>query len=317
MNKLLDVKTGGAFRALVLVGVVMAAPRLWSGVVFQATSPYHHVRVVDRQGVRILSFDGTMETRMSLQNPLAGHFSYIEFFHVPLLMKPDATKVLTIGLGGGSVQRAYQAYHPQVEVHTVELDPVVVQVAKTYFGVTDTPKHRIRVGDGRVYLRRTQETYDAIVMDAYSKSRYGSFIPYHLATKEFFELASERMSDDGVLAYNVMGTMAGWQANVLGAMYKTMKSVFPHVYIFPASDSLNVVLIATKSDEALTLPQLQKRVIELTQKGRMRVPGMLQRIASFQTQAPPAAAGSKVLTDDFAPVDGLLSSAGSRAAQRE
>ena len=38
-------------------------------VIFQKYSPYHYVQVIDEGGVRMLSFNGTRETRMSLANP--------------------------------------------------------------------------------------------------------------------------------------------------------------------------------------------------------------------------------------------------------
>src|SRR5262249_14766022 len=36
---------------------------LQATVVFDATSPYHHIRVIDNRGLRVLSFDGSLETR--------------------------------------------------------------------------------------------------------------------------------------------------------------------------------------------------------------------------------------------------------------
>src|SRR5882757_2569361 len=76
-------------------------------VVFEATTPYHHIRVLDEGGVRVLSFDDSMESRMSLQNPLQGHFEYTEFFHMPWLWNTQMTNVLMVGLGGASTQRAF------------------------------------------------------------------------------------------------------------------------------------------------------------------------------------------------------------------
>src|SRR4030095_3528631 len=98
-------------------------------LVFERTSAYHHIRVVDEQGVRTLAFDGSFETRMSLQNPLQGHFEYTEYFHMPWLWL-NLSNVLMIGLGGGSTQRSYQHYCPTVNVETVEIDPMVVQVGQ-------------------------------------------------------------------------------------------------------------------------------------------------------------------------------------------
>jgi spermidine synthase len=279
---------------------------LSAAVVFQATSPYHNIRVIDAHGVRTLSFDRSVETRMSLANPLQGHFGYIDFFHMPWLFNSEMEHVLMIGLGGGSIQRAYRHYYPDVAVDTVELDPVVVDVAKRFFHVKEDDKHTIVVSDGRLFLRRTDKKYDAVILDAYSSNRYGSYIPHQLATKEFFELLRDAMTENGVVAYNVMGTLQGWRADLLGAVYKTMRTVFPHVYLFPAPDSLNVVLIATKSAEPVTGPMLLQKADRLIQEGKVTYPLFRQRVHSFRNIVPPAALRSPVLTDGFAPVDGLL-----------
>lgn len=180
-----------------IYGVVIGLP---AAIIFEAHSPYHHVQVIDQAGIRMLSFNGTRETKMSLANPLRGHFEYTDFFHMPWLWTTNLNRVLMVGLGGGSTQRSYQHYYTNVLVDTAELDPVVVTVAKKYFGVTETPQHKIHTEDGRVFLRRTTNRYDLIIMDAYTSTRYGSSIPPHLTTREFFTLASDHLTTNGVVA---------------------------------------------------------------------------------------------------------------------
>jgi spermidine synthase len=262
--------------------------------------------VVDDQGFRFLSFDGSQETRMSLLNPLQGHFEYTEFFHTPWLWNAQLTNILMIGLGGGSTQRAYQRYYPQVTVETVEIDPRVLQVARQFFFFTEGPTQQVHVEDGRVFLRRTETRYGAVLMDAYVQGRYGASIPYHLATKEFFELASRRLTTNGVFAFNVIGTLRGWHADMVGAVFRTMKSVFPQVYLFPATESQNVVLIGTKAAPPTDYNWLRQRAMLLMQKRQVTLPTFGQRLLSFHAEPPPDFQRCPVLADDFAPVDGLL-----------
>src|SRR2546422_8554543 len=65
--------------------VSATAAGISSAIIFEATSAYHHIRVIDQEGIRTLSFDGSMETRMSLRDPMKGHFEYTEYFHMPWL----------------------------------------------------------------------------------------------------------------------------------------------------------------------------------------------------------------------------------------
>ena len=286
---------------LVLAGVWCRAD-----AVFEVTSPYHNIRVVDRGDMRILSFDGTEETRMSLRDPRQGHFEYTEYFHLPWLWNTQLTQVLMIGLGGGSTQRAYEHYYPRVTVETAEIDPLVLHVAKEYFGLKESTTQRVQVQDGRVHLRRSKTVYDAIILDAYSENRYGAFIPYHLTTREFFELANQHLATNGVVAYNVMGTFDCWRADILGSIYKTMTAVFPQVCLFPARWSQNVVVIAVKSDRKLSQAQLEQQANLLIRSGQIKLPTFLTRLQVLRTEPPASFKNCRVLTDDFAPVEGML-----------
>lgn len=279
---------------------------LAASLVFEATSAYHHIRVTDSAGLRTLCFDDALETCMSIQDPLKGHFEYTEYFQMPWLWNTGITSVLMIGLGGGSTQRAFEHYYPQASIQSVEIDPLVKQVAQDYFGFQESDRQKVAVEDGRMFLRRSQARYDLIILDAYVQGRYGSSIPQHLATKEFFELARAHLNPtNGLLAYNVIGSLQGWHANVVGAIYHTLKTVFPQVYAFPAATSQNVVLIASTAAVRADLNALRQRGALLVRAGRITFPGFLYRLERFQGQTPPNAAGSPILTDDFAPVEGL------------
>ena len=290
--------------AVAVVSCLATAP-VHAGTIFEVTTVYHHIRVVDQGTERILFFDDAQQTRMSLQNPAAGHFEYTEFFHMPWLWNHRLTNVLMIGLGGGSVQRAFERFYPEVVIETVEIDPVVLRVARDFFNFKESSRQRVYIDDGRVFLRRTTSTYSLIVVDAYVSSRYGPAIPAHLATKQFFALAAARLGTNGVLAYNVVGSLQGHQRNLVGSIYKTMKTVFPEVYMFPATTSMNVVMIGTKSTEKTTAAQLKQRAEAFVRTRTQVPPWFMKRVGAFRPDPPPNLASCPVLTDDFAPVEGL------------
>src|SRR5262249_16120305 len=130
-------------------------------------------------------------------------------------------------------------------------------------------------------------------------------IPHHLATKEFFELVRNHLTTNGIVAYNVIGSVSSWHAEIVGAMYRTLKSVFPQVYLFPSSTSLNVVIVATKAEIQADPTRLRQLALLLTQTKRIALSGFNQRVERLQAFAPASAVRSPVLTDDFAPVEGL------------
>jgi hypothetical protein len=129
-----------------------------------------------------------------------------------------------------------------------------------------------------------------------------------LATKEFFELVRDHLGTNGIMAYNIIGTMSGWHADIVGAMYKTMKTVFPQIYVFRANTSLNLVIIATRSPVRTDLATLRLRADFLEKNGTITLPNFRNRLDSFQFQEPTSSFRSPILTDDFAPVEGLAAS---------
>lgn len=71
-------------------------------------------------------------------------------------------KALLIGLGVGIAARAFDAL--KVNTTVVEIDPVVYDFAREYFGV-DVPRGGVYLEDARVFVDRTKEKFDYVLHD--------------------------------------------------------------------------------------------------------------------------------------------------------
>jgi spermidine synthase len=274
--------------------------------VFSGTSPYHNIAVTDADGYRTLLFDDTHETRMEIKNPYAGQFEYTEYFQMIWLWKPDVKNILMLGLGGASTQKAMVHYHPEVKMETAEIDPMVGEIAQKYFAYKLDDRQKLNVIDGRQFLRRAPVKYDAILMDAYTQGRYGASIPYELVTKEFFEIARDHLAPDGVLAYNVITILKGYNtSDIVASIYRTLKEVFPQVYIFEAKTSLNVVMVASLKKGTTDLTTLKQTAQALVDAKKMTFPGFVDRLDNFQPKPPANYLTAPLLTDESAPVESL------------
>jgi len=296
------------------LAVILSALLVYTGasametVIYEYDSVYHHIRVTQEGALRGLRFDNnSYQSKVNINNPLLGHFGYVDLLFQAFLFQPEPEEVLVLGLGGGSAQRLIHHYQPSLDMLTVELDPAVVDVAQEYF-FYDPRELPVEVSDARMYLRRDSAKYDLIIQDTYSSNSYGTFIPFHLATLEYFNLVRERLSDDGVFAINVIGTVYGGESNrVIASVYRTMHEVFPQLYMFAAEDAQNVVIVATLDAERLTRAELQSRAMALIGDRRSEFPPDLVRGTSrFFDTAPSGLASAIVLTDDYAPTDNLL-----------
>jgi spermidine synthase len=72
-----------------------------------------------------------------------------------------------IGGSGYAYPKDYLMRHPEASIDVVEIDPGLTRLAKKYFNLPDDPRLNIIHDDGRIFLNRTKNRYDAVFMDAY------------------------------------------------------------------------------------------------------------------------------------------------------
>jgi spermidine synthase len=220
---------------------------------------------------------------------------YTRYMTAALLYAKDVHSILEIGFGGGRTSWYLHRFLPGVSVTSVELDPDVAALAKKYFGVKDEPNFHLVNRDGRLFLQQSTDKYDIILIDAYR----GPFVPFHLLTKEFYQLVKNHLAPGGVVGQNVEPSTMLFDSAV-----KTIQSVFPQTDFYVAEG--NVVTVAY--DGAPRPPdQLEKSAYDRQAAFRLRYD--LTKMFSQRRRLPPETGtidpNAKVLTDDFAPVESL------------
>jgi spermidine synthase len=268
---------------------------------------YHRLSVAEDTETRYLRFDNTYQSGMFRGRPFATAFEYADLFHLLKAYDPNARKVLFIGLGGGSSPKRIWRDFPDMQVQAVELDPVVVDVAYKYFALPRDPRLQVAVDDGRRYLDRHEDKWDAILIDAF----FADAIPFHLFTNEFMELVRSRLNPGGVVMTNTIGSIAGGRSRLFRSVYRTYRSVFPTVLVHPTiigadggdTDVRNLILVATEG-AAPSKAFLAERWREI-QARYPKVPDLLERIRQRHDR-PISITGVPTLTDQYAPTDALL-----------
>jgi spermidine synthase len=268
---------------------------------------YHRIRVEEDGEARYLYFDRTLQSAMNLNDPTALRLIYSRYTSLGFAFRPDAKKMLIIGLGGGSIPKKLEKEFPSLEMDAVEIDPEVIQIAKTHFNVRESKTLRLHAQDGRMFLTRTRNQYDIILLDAY----YSDAMPFHLATKEFFELAHRKLTPNGILVTNLISAVTGPSGKIARSFVKTQRLTFLQTYVFaarrPDNMSLesvqNVIVIATKDKQRLDIKEIVKRADAIN---RGLFPDSIHDIAVAYYNAPLADHDVPILTDDYAPFDLLM-----------
>ena len=288
----------------VSLALIMSPPLTMVGVVEQRDTLYHRLVVLD-DGVgwiRTLLLDNNFHSAMDLRDPDRIVYLYTGFFHIGMAYNPEVKDVLFIGGGGFSGPKRFLKDYEDISVDVVEIDGDVVEVARQYFSVVPNERLNIYVADGRTYLMGSEKKYDLIILDAYART----YVPFHLMTKEFHELLSRHLSEEGVIISNVITALEGDASNLLRAELKTMMAVYPRVEVYKvsviAADSFvqNTIVVASKYDQSLTTEELLQNA-----ERRVKVPGIQNMLAQRYTGVIDISQ-SPILTDDYAPVESLL-----------
>lgn len=245
--------------------------------------------------VKIMGINNENQSSMFLDSDELVN-EYTKYYHLAKHFNPNFKKALMFGGAGYSYPKDYLSKYPQNTIDVVEIDPMVTELAKKYFNLKENPRLNIYHEDGRVYLNKTREKYDAIFGDAFG-SHYS--VPYQLTTKEAAQKKYDILNNNGVVVLNIISSIEGKKGKFLRAEYITYKSIFPQVYLFPVRRPINgkevqnIILVALKSKNGQVFNNSDPKLNEY-----------LQHLWKKEIDA-----DMPILTDDYAPVDFYISKA--------
>lgn len=235
------------------------------------------------------------ESGIDLENPSRIVVPYVKFLFAGSMVAPDPKNALLIGLGGGGFNRLFNETYPHAKLTSVEIDPKVVELAKEYMGFRESESNVVAIRDGRSFLRRSKETYDWILLDAF----HGSVVPPHLKTLDFYKEAAAKLSPGGVLISNIHTG-----SELIYYDLATYRAAFTDIVALDVPATGNIILLAAN------LPQgtLERRLRDFAADA---APG-----ATWKREIDPAAIvkgiiplteaqfeRGRVMTDDFAPAE--------------
>ena len=262
-----------------------------TGTLAERETTYQFIQVARESGGRIvMRFDDGIadQSVYRVDTALTGGEWDMPLIVPPMLARP-LHHVLVIGNAGGTTARALASEYPGIDIDAVELDPVVTQLARQYMGLDAIPNLHVTTADGREYLATTSQRYDLIVVDAYRTE----YIPFYLATQEFFALLRAHLNPGGGVALNVERVPGNDQ--LVRAIAGTVATEFPQVVVWPA---LHFNELVVGLSEPIPIASLARRFTALPKN--VRVLGPL--VVAHAYVAPPA---PDPLTDDRAAVEWL------------
>ena len=205
----------------------------------------------------------------------------------------EAPQVLSVGGGGFTLPRWIRAAYPDVFHTVLELDGRLVDLAYEELGLSIGDADEILIGDARLSIRSIRRPVELVLADAFG----GFVVPWHLTTREFLTDVAETMTPEGVFIMNLIDYPPRAFARAEAA---TVGDVFPHVLVIAPDDYFdgdrggNYVIVGSfqpLDSGALATAFSQRGAIEEIRSG---------------TELKSWIGDGRVLVDDFAPVDQLI-----------
>ena len=292
---------GGA--AVIIAAVLMPSgikPPESGRLLYEKESPYQYIQVV-QEGTRTELVLNEGQAIHSIYDPTTlltgGPWDYFTLASAFQPARPDdrpPAKVAILGLAGGTTARQYTAAYGSATALTgVEIDPDIVDVARRYFHLQDANVVPV-IQDARYWLASDPGTYDVIALDAYRQP----YIPFHLTTREFFQLVRAHLKPGGVAVVNAGRTRTDYR--LVAALSSTMAAVYPSVNLVDVPEFSNTLIYG--STEATSIDDVRHNL------GLARQP-LIRQIGSDALDRGDLRANGyhgRVFTDDLAPVERLI-----------
>lgn len=305
-------------------GIKSAAPYIWTpilipaltiwgfsgslkttpGLIYEKESSYNYIQVLEQSDYRYLRLNegqGIHSVYHPTQLNFSGPWQQVlvgPYFNNTPYVPDNVKRIAILGLAAGTTARQASAVYGDIPIEGYEIDPDIVDVGRTYFDM-NLPNINVYVQDGRWGLKNSPYVYQIISVDAYRPP----YIPWHMTTKEFFEMVSDHLSEDGVLVINV--GRAPNDRKLINSLSSTLLTCFPSLYVMDIPNSFNSIIYATKNEtESTNLVNNYYLLLNNPDTHPLLLEAMNVAIANL---AEPPAAGM-VFTDDKAPIEWITNS---------
>ncbi len=180
-----------------------------------------------------------------------------------LLMRDESSfprNILLIGLGAASLTKFLYRNCPLAHLTVVEIDARVVDAAREHFGLPHDPvRLNMVIGDGVDFMMASDQTFDLILVDGFNEHAH----PGDLNSLSFYQACRSRLSNQGVLAVNLIGLCPG----VKGGFAHIEAAFEDRALMFPQCKSGNTIAFAATAGVInVSLDELKKKSLAFEQR---------------------------------------------------
>ena len=197
---------------------------------------------LNNEEILTLLTNGKFQGNNNAESVAQGGFAMAPMMHMNNL---ENSKTLVLGYGTGMTTRAiHDAGVKSIDV--VDLSKDILNLADKYFkninhDVRKNDNVKTHITDGRNFLKLTSNKYDLISMEITSIWFSGASYLYN---QEFYKIAKEKMTDNGVLQQWVQ--MHHMNPNDFNIILNTIRNEFKYVSVYYIG--VQGIVVATNSE---------------------------------------------------------------------
>lgn len=212
---------------------------------------------------------------MRIARPWSLELDYTKEMMASLILRGESNfprNALLIGLGAASLTKFLYRNREAAKITVVEIEPRVVAAARQFFKLPDDPERiDIVIDDGFEFMMSDTRSWDLILVDGFdSNARAGA-----LDTLSFYLATRARLSDNGIMAVNLLGHSRGFRDSE-----ERIRAAFDgRSLIFPSCDSGNAIAYAVAGDPVrVALSDLKKEALLLKEETGLNLAPTLTRL---------------------------------------
>ena len=205
--------------------------------IYQRKSDFSkNLEVTWNNGYLVLDSKNTNYSFGSLQRALKKGLKYIGFERIK-----NFDHILILGVAGGSViETLKKDIKFKGKITGVEIDPVVVEIANTYFGLKEYKNVEIVIDDAFEFVLKAKEKYDLIVIDVFQDTK----MPNFLFEDFFINRINFLLNINGFILFNTM--VLSFEERRRNAVYKSKFNDNYSVRMYPKIEVHNELFTIKK-----------------------------------------------------------------------
>ncbi|TXE08589.1 methyltransferase domain-containing protein [Gelidibacter salicanalis] len=151
----------------------------------------------------------------------------------------QVNSVLLLGLGGGSVVETLRHdFSYSKTITAVDIDPVVIDIAKNEFNLKDDAHLHVVCEDALHYMQTNNNRYDLIIIDLFIDTE----VPMPFLALPFWKQVLTASTSNGAILFNA--SLEKTKSTALIAVIEFLKSHKYHTEVFEKVNNTNTLILS-------------------------------------------------------------------------